>query len=144
MLRMEDDNQQHDGEIVRLHSPENGRSCVMHDCCGWHVVPRHVVRFEREMQEIVYRTPGAPEPDVRIEPVIKVGLILDDTEQCTVGFLPRHAAARPHEATRLHNKFAQVIELYNDTPEGFMRHNKSVRNHCMASYILLDNIPEFE
>jgi hypothetical protein len=47
----------------------------MHDCCGRHVVPRHVVRFEREMQEIVYRTPGDPEPDVRIKPVIKVSLI---------------------------------------------------------------------
>jgi len=72
---MEDDNQQLDGEIVGLHSPENGRSCVMHDCCG-----RHVVRFKRGMQEIVFRTPGDPEPDVSIEPVIKVVLILDGTE----------------------------------------------------------------
>ena len=108
------------------------------------VVPGHVVRFKREMQEIVFRTPGDPEPDVSIEPVIKVVLILDGTEQCTVGFLPRHVAARPREAKRLHNKFAQVIELYDDTPEEFMRHNKSVKNHGMASYILLDNIPEFE
>jgi len=47
--RMEDDNQQHDGEIVGLNSPENGCSCVMHGCCGWHVVAGHVVRFKREM-----------------------------------------------------------------------------------------------
>jgi len=130
--------------MVILHSPENGHSCVMHDCCGQYVVAGHVVRFKREMQEIVYHTPGNPEPYVRIKPVIEVVLILDGTEQCTVGFLPRHVAARPREAAHLHNKFAQVIELYNDTPEGFMRHNKSVRNHGMASYILLDNIPEFE
>jgi hypothetical protein len=78
--RMEDDNQQHDGEIVGLNSPENGCSCVMHGCCGWHVVAGHVVRFKREMQEVVYHTPGDPEPDVRIEPVIKVVLILDGTE----------------------------------------------------------------
>ncbi len=49
---MEDNNQQHDGEIIGLHSPENGRSCVMHDCCGW-----HVVRFKKEMQEVVYHIP---------------------------------------------------------------------------------------
>ncbi len=101
-------------------------------------------RFKREMQEIVYEAPGDPEPDVRIEPVIKVVLILDGTERCHVGFLPRHVAARPREAARLHNKFAQIIELYDDTPEGYMRHNKSKRNHGMASYVLLDNIPEFE
>jgi hypothetical protein len=77
---MEDDKQQHDGEIVGVHSPENDRSCVMHDCCGRHVVAGHVVRFKREMQEIVYHTPGDPEPDVRIKPVIKVILILDGTE----------------------------------------------------------------
>jgi len=96
------------------------------------------------MQEIVYCILGDPEPDVRIESVIKVVLILDGTERCTVGFLPRHVATRPNEAVHLHNKFAQVIELYDDTPEGFMRHNKSKRNHGMASYVLLDNIPEFE
>ena len=141
---MEDDNQQHDGEIVGLHSPHNGRSCVMHECCGRHVVVGHVVRFKREMQEIVYEAPGDPEPDVRIEPVIKVVLILDGTERCHVGFLPRHVAARPREAARLHNKFAQIIEVYDDTPEGYMRHNESKRNHGMASYVLLDNIPEFE
>jgi hypothetical protein len=75
------------------------------------VVPGHVVRFKREMQEIVCHTPGDPEPDVRIEPVNKVVLILDGTERCTIGFLPRHVAARPPEAAHLHNKFAQVIEL---------------------------------
>jgi len=54
------------------------------------------------------------------------------------------SGACPREAAHLHNKFAQAIELYDDTPEGFMRQNKSIRNHGMASYILLDNIPEFE
>jgi len=141
---MENDNQQHDGEIVWLHSPDNGHFCVMHDCCGWHIVAGHVVRFKKEMQEAVYHTPGDPKPDVRIEPVIKVILLLDDTEQCTAGFLPRHVTARPCEAVHLHDKFAQIIELYDDTQEGFMRHNKSKRNHGMASYVLLDNIPEFE
>jgi hypothetical protein len=52
----------------------------MHDCCGRHVIAGHLVRFKREMQEVVYRTPGEPKPDVRIKPVIKVVLILDGTE----------------------------------------------------------------
>jgi len=134
---------EHDDEIVGLLSPDNGRSCVMHDCCGQHLVVGNVVRFKREMQEIVYNTPADPEPDVRIEPVIKVVLILDGTEQCHVGFLPRHVAAR-REGARLHSKFAQIIELYEDTPEGYMKNNKSKRNHGMASYVLLDNIPNFE
>jgi hypothetical protein len=78
-----------------------------------------------------------------IEPVIKVVLILDGTERCHVGFLPRHVVAR-HEGVRLHNKFAQIIELYEDTLEGYMKNNKSKRNHGMSSYVLFDNIPNFE
>jgi len=27
-------NNQHDGEMIGLHSPANGRSCVQHGCCG--------------------------------------------------------------------------------------------------------------
>jgi hypothetical protein len=71
---MERDNQQHDGEIVELHSPDNGRPCNLHDYCdycGRQVVPGHVVRFKREVQEDMYRTPGNPDPDVRIETFIK-------------------------------------------------------------------------
>ena len=141
---MNEDQQQHDGEIVGLHSPDNGRSCEQHECCGRHVVPGHIVRFKREVQEILYQVPGDPDPDARIETVIKAVLVLDGTELCTIGYLPRHVAARPEEAERLHNKFAQVIELYVETPVGLMQNNKSLRNHGMASYILLDNVPAME
>ena len=140
----QDQDQQHDGEIVGLHSPDNGRSCNLHVCCGRHVVPGHIVRFKREVQEIIYRVPGDPEPDARIETVIKAVLVLDGTELCTIGYLPRHVVARPQEVERLHNKFAQIIELYEETPVGRMKHNKSIRNHGMASYILLDNVPAME
>jgi hypothetical protein len=124
---MNQEQQQHDGEIVGLHSPDNGRSCEQHECCGRHVVPGHIVRFKREVQEILYQVPGDPDPDARIETVIKAVLVLDGTELCTIGYLPRHVAARPVEAERLHNKFAQVIELYDETPVGLMRNNKSLR-----------------
>ena len=47
--------------------------------------------------EIIHQVPRDPEPDARIETVIKAVLVLDGTELCTVGFLPRYVAARPEE-----------------------------------------------
>jgi hypothetical protein len=110
------------------------------------VMPGNIVWFKREVMEVVYQVPGDPEPDddAQIETVIKAVLVLDGTEHCTIGFLPRHVAARPEEAAQLHGKFAQIIELYEETPVGQMRHNKSIRCHGIASYILLDNVPEME
>jgi hypothetical protein len=141
-MRQED--QEQDGEIVGLHSPDNGRSCTQHACCGRHVVPGNIVRFKREVMEVVYQVPGDPEPDTRIETMIKAVLVLDGTERCTIGFLPRHVAARPEEAAQLHGKFAQIIELYEETPVGRMRQKKSIRCRGIASYIFLDNVPEME
>jgi hypothetical protein len=142
IMRQED--QEHDGEIFGLHSPDNGRSCTQHACCGHHVVPGNIVWFKREVMEVVYQVPEDPDPDAQIETVIKAVLVLDGTEHCTIGFLPRHVAARPEEAAQLHGKFAQIIELYEETPVGWIRHNKSIRCHGIASYILLDNVPEME
>ena len=76
--------------------------------------------------------------------MIKEVLVLDGTELCTIGFLPRHVAARPEEAAQLHGKFAQIIELYEETPVGRMRHNKSIMCRGIVSYILLDNVPVME
>ena len=134
--------QQHDGEIVGLHASTNGRSCNQHECCGRHLQPGQIVRLKTEVMEVVYETPGDPEPDARVETVIKAVLVLHGTELCTVGFLPRHVAARPQEAARLNNKFAQIIELYDETAGDLARHTKSRRNHGMASYVLLENVPE--
>jgi hypothetical protein len=141
---MQQEDQEHDGEIVGLHSPDNGHSCTQYACCGRHVVPGNIVRFKREVMEVVYQVQGDPDPDARIETVIKAVLVLDGTERCTIGFLPRHVAARPEEAAQLHGKFAQIIEPYDETPVGPMRHNKSIRCHGIASYILLDNVPVME
>jgi hypothetical protein len=74
------------------------------------------------VQEILYQVPGDPEPDAQIETAIKAVLVLDGTELC---FVP-DVAARPEEAVHLHNKFAQMIELYDETPLGLIRHNKSI------------------
>jgi hypothetical protein len=86
--------------------------------------------------ELVYQVPGDSEPDTRIETMIKAVLVLDDTEHCTIGFLPRHVAVRPEEAAQLHGKFAQIIELCEETPVGWMRHNKLIWCHGIASYVI--------
>ncbi len=76
--------------------------------------------------------------------MVKAVVIVDGAEICTVGFLPRHVAAKQAQAAVLSNKFAQIIELYNNAHPGSARHNKSLRNHGVASYILLDNVPIME
>ena len=96
------------------------------------------------VMEVVYQTPDDPEPYARTETVIKAVVVLDRADLCTIGFLPRHVAARPHEAQYLNNKFAQILELYDETQGDLARHKKSKRNHGMASYVLLENIPEME
>jgi hypothetical protein len=53
------------------------------------VVPGHVVRFNREVQEVIYQTHGDPDPDVYIKTVIKAVLVLDGAEHCIIEFLPR-------------------------------------------------------
>jgi hypothetical protein len=41
-------------------------------------------------------------------------------------------AARPEEAAHLLSKLAQIIEPYDETPVGLIRHNKSIQNRGMA------------
>ena len=43
---------------------------------------------------------------------------------------------------RLHGKFAQVLELYDNEEVGRVRKIKSDCNHGMASYRLLDDVLE--
>jgi hypothetical protein len=77
-----------------------------------------------------------------LETLLKAVVIPDGVEACTVGFLPCHVACRPQEAAFFHKKFAQILELYADDPEDCMQVNKSQHNHGMASFQLLDDIPE--
>lgn len=139
------DDNQHDGEMVGLHNPANGRSCVAHECCGRHLVVGDLVRFKREILRIDYAGPGAAEPNFRYETVLKVVVIRDGVESCHVGFLPRHVVARSQEVNRLHGKFAQVLELYDDDDDvAHVRKKKSIRNHGMASYRLVEHILNYD
>jgi hypothetical protein len=136
------DNNQHDGEMIGLHNPANGCSCVQHDCCGRYLMVGELVRFKREVIRVDYGPPGDPEPDFRYETVMKVVIVRDGVESCHVSFLPCHVVAHAQEVNRLHGKFAQVLELYDNDEVGRVRKNKSVRNHGMASYSLLDDVLE--
>ena len=65
---------------------------------------------------------------------IKAVLIKDGTELCTVGFLGREVAALvPSQRSKYIDKFAQVLELYDDNENSMMR-KKTKRN----GFILLD------
>ena len=50
----------------------------------------------------------------------------------------------PMEVERLSGKFAQVRELYNDLDDSKHKRTKNIQNQGMASFILMDNIPQLE
>jgi len=54
---------------------------------------------------------------------MKVVVVRDGVESCQVGFLPRHVVARAQEVNRLHGKFAQVLELYDNQEVERVRKN---------------------
>jgi len=78
-----------------------------------------------------------------VETVVKVILIWDGTETCTIGFAPRHIAVVERKRGLIVEHFAQIIELY-DLSESASKKSKSDRNQGMASYCLLKDIPSQE
>jgi hypothetical protein len=138
------DDNQHDGEMVGLHNPANKRSCVVHECCGRHLAVGDLVQFKREIMRIDYGGPGAAEPNFRYETMLKVVVIWDGKESCHVGFLSRHVIARSQEVNHLHGKFAQVLELYNDDEVAHVWRRRSVRNHGMALYCLIEHVLNYD
>jgi hypothetical protein len=69
-------------------SAQTMAASAIYMCCGCHVVPGHIVRFKTEVMDINYQVPRDPEPNARINNVIKAVLVLDGTKRCTIGFLP--------------------------------------------------------
>lgn len=91
--------------MLGLNASSNGRSCEQHECCGKAVKADDVIRFKLAVVEDVLGKP--------LE-TIKAVLIKDGTELCTVGFLGREVAALPSQRSKYIDKFAQVLELYDD------------------------------
>ena len=120
--------------MLGLNASSNGRSCEQHECCGKAVKADDVIRFKLAVVEDVLGKP--------LE-MIKAVLIKDGTELCTVGFLGREVAALPSQRSKYIDKFAQVLELYNDNENSMMR-KKSKRNAGMASFRLMEDIQGHE
>ena len=125
-------NSRQDGELLGLNASRNGRSCEQHECYRKAVKAKNdVIRF---MLAVVEGVLGKPME------MIKAGvLIKDSTELCTVGFLGREVAALPSQRSKYIDKFAQVLELYDDNENSMMR-KKSKRNARMASFRLMEDI----
>ena len=123
-----------DGEIFGVLESTNGRSRSCHQCCGEHLKRDDVIRLVPTTVPVE----GALD---QAEDFIVAVLISDGTETCRVGFLPRRLAK--HKRERCLNKFAQIIELYEDMEEAVYK-RKSKRNNSVASFRLLDDIPRFE
>ena len=88
---------------------------------------------------------GAPHVEGGVaEMAMKAVLIPEGQETRHVGFLPRHVATRPEEVQWLHDRFARVIELYDDLALFMYQRTKSTHNNGMALFVLLNNAPELE
>jgi hypothetical protein len=118
-----------DFEIVGLFSSSNGRFCCQHKICGEHLCVGDVLRLVKTVIEI----------DQRNEEAIKLVKIIDGSDGCTVGFIPRVQSRLP-KVSRNINSFCVVQELYQSSNSVY-KQKKGDKNHGMASAILLSCIP---
>lgn len=117
-------------EIVGLKVESNGRQCHLHRCCGESLKVGDVVK-------LVKTTLLGPD-DVQ-EEAIKAVKIVQGTEACTVGFIPR--AVITHEVVENHvNKFGIVQVIFERSGNPYLL--KRSETYCgAAGIILFDDIP---
>jgi hypothetical protein len=130
----------HDGEVLGLQASGNGRSCFQHHCCGMLVVPNDIIKFKITViggMGMGEESKSFPEED------IKVVLIHNGTECCTVSFLCKSVVVVERDKARFVGSFAQIIELYDESANKTMM-LKSKRNMGIASFRLLDEIQDQE
>jgi hypothetical protein len=129
-----------DGEVLGLQASGNGRSCVQHHCCNMLVVPNDSIKFKTTLIDGM----GMGEDSKSFpEEAIKVVLICNGTECCTVGFLCKSVVVVERDKARFVGRFAQIIELYDESANKTMM-LKSKRNMGIASFQLLDEIQDQE
>ena len=107
----------------------DGRSCENHAVCGREIKQNDLVKLKRMVLRI----------NENLVPVIGVRKVRDAVESCIVGFVQTKA----DDLNVLHNKFAQVTEVYENSENTYKR-KKSQRMRGMASVTLLDSVPEDE
>ena len=78
-----------------------------------------------------------------LKEAIKVVLIRNGTECCTVDFLCKSIGVVERDKARFVGHFAQIIELYDDSANKTTM-LKSKRNMGIASFQLLDEIQDQE
>jgi hypothetical protein len=118
-------------EIVGLHHNSQGRSCTMHEHCGKHVLEGDVLRLVRVVLQVTQ--------DKEPEEAIKLVKIVDGTEACVVGFVPR-AFAKMETIQNKVGSYAFVLELYDISTNKYKRH-LSKRNYGVASCLFVDEPP---
>jgi hypothetical protein len=116
-----------DFEIVGLYRSDNGRSCNMHRVCGEHLVAGDMIQLVPTKVKIQ----GS---EVEEEDAIKVMKIVDNTQGCTVGFIP---IVQSRIVTRRgqHRSFAMVNDIYRYSLNTY-KVVKSERQCGMASCLL--------
>jgi hypothetical protein len=105
---------------------------VQHRCCGAHVRINDTVRFKLTMVEIVGE-------EKELQMAMKAVVVWDGTELCTVGFLGKNIVALEETSSRYQDKFAQIIELYDESDNQTKR-VRSNHNLGVASFRLFDDI----
>ena len=97
------------GEIVGLNCPDNGRSCCSHECCGKFLAVDDLIFFKSDNVQIEER---------KTEPAMKVVVIRNGVESCTVGYLPRYMKSH---FDHLDEKISQVVEIYDHSPYSYKK-----------------------
>ena len=92
-----------DGEIVGLEADNNGGSCAKHECCGDQVFVDTLMKFEKT--QVWYQG--------KWDEAMKVVLMKNKKETCTVAFLPRNIAYS--RADEFHLKYGKILEFYNSS-----------------------------
>lgn len=117
-------------EIVGLKVNSNGRQCHLHCCCGESLKVGDVVK----LVQTVLNDDQGPQEDA-----IKAVKIIQGTEGCTVGFLPR--AVMTHDIVANHvNKFGIVQVVFEQSRNPYLK--KRSEAYCgAAGIVLFDDIP---
>lgn len=106
----------------------------MHSHCGMHVQVGDLLRLV-----LIVVTLRADKPP---EDAIKLVKVIDGTESCTVGFIPRAFVRLERIKSRV-DDFCVVLEVY-DTSNNKYKKLHSKKNHGVASCLFLTDVPRQE
>jgi hypothetical protein len=115
-------------EICGLKETSNGRSCNIHECCGYNVFVNDTLRLKRCLVDVGGHS----------EEAIKLVKLSGGSETCTVGFLQRMYYHLPKVQQNI-NRNVQVVKLYKEGST--YEQQKDKVNRGMATCIFLNDIP---